>query len=100
MIHIVAVLTAKSGERPAMMTAFNAIVDAVRAEPGCIEYRPVTDLAHSPAKFGTDALVVIEKWQDQAALDTHNQAEAVNSFRAAAGHLIAQADIYLMQDVY
>ncbi|HEX4095199.1 MAG TPA: hypothetical protein VHX64_00655, partial [Caulobacteraceae bacterium] len=59
---------------------------------------PVVDTGHSPVKFGADVLVVIEKWQDQAALDAHGQGEALIGFMEKAKHLIAQADIHLLQD--
>jgi quinol monooxygenase YgiN len=97
MIHIVAVLTAKSGHRAGLLTAFMAIIPAVRAEPGCIEYQAVIDLESSAAKFGADAVVVIEKWEDQASLDAHNQGAALRGFLEASKHLLAQADVYLLQ---
>ncbi|MCB8879247.1 antibiotic biosynthesis monooxygenase [Acidisoma cellulosilytica] len=97
MIHVVAILTAKIGHRAALLAALNAVIDDVRAEPGCIEYQPVIDLAHSSVKFGADTLVVIEKWQDQAALDAHNQGDALKTFLEAAKHVLAQADVHLMQ---
>ncbi|GAB0118144.1 putative quinol monooxygenase [Acidisoma sp. 7E03] len=98
MIHIIAVLTAKIGHRASLLAAFQEIVPAVREEPGCLEYQPVVDMATSPVKFGADTLVVIEKWRDQAALDAHNAGPALRGFMDRAKHLIAQADIYLMQD--
>ncbi len=98
MIHIVAVLTAKLGHRDALLSAFKAIVPTVHAEPGCIEYQAVIDLPTSPAKFGADAVVVIEKWKDQAALDAHNEGAALKSFLDAAKTILAQADIHLLQN--
>jgi quinol monooxygenase YgiN len=98
MIHIVAVLTAKMGHRAALLAAFTAIVPAVREEPGCIEYQAVIDLDTSPAKFGADAVVVIEKWADQAAFDAHNEGAALRAFQEKAKHILAQADIYLLQN--
>jgi quinol monooxygenase YgiN len=98
MIHIVAVLTAKMGHRAALLAAFKSIVPRVHEEPGCIEYQAVIDLDTSPAKFGADAIVVIEKWEDQAALDAHNDGAALHEFREAAKHIMAQADIYLLQN--
>jgi quinol monooxygenase YgiN len=92
MIHIVAVLTAK------MLAAFKSIVPAVHEEPGCIEYQAVVDIETSPAKFGADAMVVIEKWQDQAALDAHNEAPALKEFQEKAKHILAQVDVYLLQN--
>ena len=93
MIHIVAVLTAKIGHRAALLAAFQSIVPAVHEEPGCIEYQAVVDLDTSPVKFGADALVVIEKWQDQAALDAHNEGAALKEFLEKAKHIMAQADV-------
>jgi quinol monooxygenase YgiN len=98
MIHIVAVLIAKISHRPALLEAFKAIVPAVHEEPGCIEYQAVIDLSTSPAKFGADAVVVIEKWEDQAALDAHNEGAALEKFHAAVKHILAQADVYLLQN--
>jgi quinol monooxygenase YgiN len=100
MIHVIAVLTAKIGHRASLLGAFHSIVDAVRAEPGCIEYQPVIDLPYSSVKFGADTLVVIEKWKDQDALDAHNQGEALRGFMEKAKHLIAQADVHVMQDAH
>jgi quinol monooxygenase YgiN len=97
MIHIVAVLTAKNGHRAGLLTAFTAIIPAVRAEPGCIEYQAVIDLDRSVAKFGADAVVVIEKWKDQASLDAHNEGAALKGFLESSRHLLAQADVYLLQ---
>jgi quinol monooxygenase YgiN len=98
MIHIVAVLTAKIGHRAALLAAFKAIVPAVHAEPGCIEYQAVVDLDTSPAKFGADALVVIEKWADQAALDAHNAGDALKAFLNQTTHILAQVDVHLLRN--
>lgn len=100
MIHVIAVLTAKIGHRASLLAALQSVVDDVRAEPGCLEYQPVVDVAYSPVKFGADTLVVIEKWQDQAALDAHNQGEPFKTFMEKAKHLLAQADIYLLQGTH
>ena len=54
MIHVVAVITAKPGERAAILDAFRANVPAVLAEDGCIEYSAVIDTANGPA-FQTPA---------------------------------------------
>ena len=48
MIHVVAVITAKPGQRETILKAFRDNLAAVRAEKGCIEYGPVID-----ADFGS-----------------------------------------------
>ena len=45
MIHVVAVITAKPGQRENILAHFRANVPAVRAEKGCIEYGAAVDLA-------------------------------------------------------
>jgi quinol monooxygenase YgiN len=98
MIHIVAILTAKIGHRAALLAALDAVVPAVRAEAGCIEYQPAVDVDHSPVKFGADTLVVIEKWRDRDALESHNAGPALAEFREKAKHLMAQADVHVLQE--
>ena len=84
MIHVIAVITAKSGQRESILTHFRANVPAVRAEKGCIEYGAAVDL--NPAlkfqtAYGPDAFVVVEKWESPEALAAH----------AAAPHMAAYA---------
>jgi quinol monooxygenase YgiN len=40
MIHVLAIITAKSGKREEILSAFRANMSAVHAEKGCIEYGP------------------------------------------------------------
>jgi quinol monooxygenase YgiN len=50
MIHVVAVITAKPGQREALLAAVRENLPAVLAEEGCIEYGPVVDAqAHARA---------------------------------------------------
>src|ERR1700730_2699558 len=43
MIHVLAIITAKAGQRDKILTAFRANMPAVHAEAGCIEYGPAID---------------------------------------------------------
>ena len=65
MIHVVAVITAKPGQRDKILEAYRANRPAVLAEEGCIEYTATVDAAGMPASrgtFGPDTFVVVEKW--------------------------------------
>jgi len=57
MIHVVAEIVAKSGQREAVLQAFKANVPAVHAEEGCIEYATFVDAVGfgSLAPYGDDA---------------------------------------------
>ncbi|MBU2288213.1 MAG: antibiotic biosynthesis monooxygenase, partial [Gammaproteobacteria bacterium] len=64
MIHVVAVITAKPGQREQILDAYRANRAAVLAEAGCVEYTATTDAAGMPESrgtFGPDTFVVIEK---------------------------------------
>ena len=71
MIHVLAIITAKSGQRGALLQAFKAIVPTVHAEAGCVEYGPVIDVDGADPAFGPDTFVVVEKWESMAALKAH-----------------------------
>ncbi|MEO6364121.1 MAG: putative quinol monooxygenase [Caldimonas sp.] len=100
MIHVVAVLTAQPGQRSKVLEAFNANVPAVRAEAGCIEYGATVDaqgVPASPASFGPDAFVVIEKWETLAALQAHAVAPHMKAYAARVKPLVASRLIHVLE---
>jgi len=96
MIHVVAIINAKPGQRRELLAALNANLDTVRAEHGCLEYGPAIDAETSPAQFGPDSLVVIEKWSTQDALAAHAAAPHMAAFAAATRHLVAGRSIHVL----
>jgi quinol monooxygenase YgiN len=56
MIHVLAIITAKPGQRSALLQDFKAIVPTVHAEVGCIEYGPVVDVDGADPAFGLTPL--------------------------------------------
>ena len=99
MIHVVAILTAKPGQRETILEAFRANIPAVRAEDGCIEYGPALDaegLGSFQTKFGPDTFVVIEKWRDAAALKAHAAAPHMAAYGAKVKDLIAGRVIHVL----
>lgn len=100
MIHVIAVITAKPGQRAALLEAFRANVPAVRAEDGCIEYVAAVDLDDGPAfqsRCGTDSFMVIEKWADLDALKAHAAAPHMLAYGARTRELVAQRAIHILQ---
>lgn len=84
MIHVLAFITTKPGQRDAVLAAFNANVPAVRAEAGCIEYGATVDADGAGSiqtALGPDSFVVVEKWESMDALEAH----------AASAHMAAYA---------
>ncbi len=99
MIHVVAIITAKPGQREAVLEAFRANIAAVRAEDGCIEYGPTTDadgFGGFQAKFGPDTFVVLEKWRDAQALKAHAAAPHMAAYAAKVKDMIATRVIHVL----
>ena len=100
MIHVVAILTAQPGKRDALLAAVNANLAAVRAEEGCIAYGPAVDAEFSQAKFGPDALLVLEQWASPEALAAHGKSAHMAAFGASVRDIMASRPaVHILQPV-
>ena len=101
MLHVIAVITAVSGKRPALLEAFTANVPAVRAEAGCLEYAPAIDAEFGVMQtpLGPDTFVVVEKWLDADALRAHGASPHMAAYREKTEGLVADASIYVLTAV-
>jgi quinol monooxygenase YgiN len=99
MIHVIAIITAKPGQRGAIVEAFRANMPAVHAEKGCIEYGPAVDaegMGGFQTKFGPDTFVVIEKWESPEALKAHAGSPHMAAYGAKTKDLIASRVIHVL----
>ena len=99
MIHVIAVITTKPGQREAVLEAFRANVPAVHAEQGCIEYGPATDAPGMGAiqtKLGDDTFMVIEKWESPEALAAHAKAPHMAAYAAKVKDMLANRVIHVL----
>ncbi len=99
MLHVVAVLTAKTGRRAALLAAFAANVPNVRAENGCIEYGAATDaegFGAFQAPLGPDGVIVIEKWESADALRAHAKAPHMLAFFEQTKDLVATRAVHVL----
>src|SRR5690349_13588608 len=99
MIQVVAIITAKSGMREAILKEFRANMPAVHAEQGCIEYGPAVDaegMGKIQTPFGDDTFVVIEKWESPEALKAHAAAPDVAAYAGKTKDLIASRVIHVL----
>ena len=100
MIHVIAIITAKPGQRDAILDAARANIPAVLAEDGCIEYAPAVDaegLGSFQTKFGPDTFVFVEKWRDAQALKAHAAAPHMAAYAAKVKDLIASRVIHVLE---
>ncbi len=99
MVHVVAIITAKSGMREQVLEAFRANVPAVHAEAGCIEYGATIDaegVGDLQTKFGDDTFVVVEKWQSLDALKAHAAAPHMAAYAAKTKDMLASRVIHVL----
>ncbi len=99
MLHLVAVITAKPGQRGALLAAFQNNVPNVLAEPGCIEYEATVDapgFSDVQAQLGPDTFIVVEKWAGADALRAHMAAPHMATYRAQTKDLVAQGLLHIL----
>src|SRR5438874_10766663 len=83
MFHVIATIHIVPGERDAFLSAFRELVPKIRSERGCLEYVPTLDVEagiSAQPEIRTDAVTVIEKWQDLDALRNHLAAPNLGEF--------------------
>ena len=73
-VRLVVTITALPGQGSELARAYKARCAEVMQEPGCEHYEVFQSVVNA------DQLVLLERWTDQAALDTHAQ---LNRTRAA-----------------
>ena len=99
MIHVVAIITVKPGQREKVLEIARGNLAAVRAEDGCIEYGFTIDaegLGSFQTKFGPDSFVFIEKWRDAAALKAHAGAPHMAAYAAKVKDMLAGRVIHVL----
>jgi quinol monooxygenase YgiN len=99
-IHVIAIITAKPGQRAAVLEHFAANRPKVLAEAGCIEYGAAVDVENmGTAAFGPDTFVVIEKWESPDHLKAHAVAPHMKEYGAKTKDLLAGRAIHVLSPV-
>ena len=97
MIHVVAIITVKPGQRDAVLDAFRANVPAVHAEDGCIEYTPVVDAPGATNDLlGSDTFAVVEKWESLDALQAHAASPHMKAYSAKTRDMVASRAVHVL----
>ena len=99
MIHVIAIVTTKEGQRDAVLQYFRANVPAVRAEKGCLEYEATVDSLpglNFQTEIGRDTFVVVEKWENTGALEAHLKAPHMAAYGAKVRDMIASRVIHVL----
>ncbi len=98
-VHVLAIITTKTGMRDKILEAFRANVPKVHAENGCIEYGATIDtddVGNLQTRLGEDTFVVVEKWQSLNALKAHAAAPHMAAYAASTKHMIESRVIHVL----
>jgi quinol monooxygenase YgiN len=100
MIHVIATIRTSPGRREEFLSEFRKLVPLVRAEDGCIEYGPATDVdagIEGLPVVREDVVTVIEKWENIGALQKHLVAPHVLRYRESVKDLLAGVEIRVLE---
>ena len=89
-------------DRTAYVTRTRAILDAVRAEAGCLEYRLLGDAETDwdrPQRFGARTLWMLERWASVEALKAHLETPHMKAFGPTVSPLLSASTFHVLQDV-
>lgn len=100
MIHVIAAIKVKSGERGAFLDIFKANMPAVLAEDGCLAYRPTVD---HPGGFASqqldpDVVTVLEMWESLDHLKAHLKAPHMLTYREQTANMVSSTTLRVLQD--
>lgn len=88
--------------RAAYIARTREIVDTVRAEKGCCEYRLLGDAAtdwEKPQRFGDRTLWMLEKWESIGALRAHLETPHMKAFGPTVRPMRANGTFHVLEDV-
>ena len=100
MVHVIATVELKEGARAAFLKEFHQLMPKVHAEQGCLEYGPAIDLpTNIPVQLPPrpNVVVVVEKWADLPALQTHLQAPHMAEYRARVKEFVQSVKLQILQ---
>jgi quinol monooxygenase YgiN len=102
MIHVIATIELAPGTRDAFLAEFRKLIPDVRAENGCIEYGPAIDAQTdipTQAKIGHDKVVIVEKWENLAALKAHSVAPHMQAYRGKVKEFVRGMELRVLEPV-
>ncbi|MEJ2058639.1 MAG: putative quinol monooxygenase [Desulfofustis sp.] len=100
MIHVLASVSIKSGKREDFLKIFKANIANVRAEDGCIEYRPTVDVETGlePQALDENLVTVIEKWESIDHLKAHLSAPHMLEYRTNVAAMVTGVSLKVLED--
>ena len=100
MVHVIASILVQPGRLSRFLEIFKSNMPAVRAEKGCMEYRPTVDVDAGlpPQLLEPDTVVIIEKWDSLDALRNHLASPHMQAYREKVKDLVSGVSLKILQE--
>lgn len=92
-LTLIATIIARPGQAEAVEAGLRQLVPPSQAEAGCLQYNLHLH-QEQPGRF-----IMVEQWQDAAALSAHQQTAHFLHFGQTCGSLLEQVDHQLMHRI-
>jgi quinol monooxygenase YgiN len=102
LIHVIATIELNAGTRSPFLAELRKIMDKVRAEAGCQEYRPTVDLNSGLALQGpvrSDVVTVVERWKSLEHLQAHLAAPHMVEYRTKVTDFVKSVTLQILERV-
>lgn len=97
MVHVNARFEIRPGCMDKFIAVVSGIVDAVRAEDGCISYELCRDVR--PAADGKTYATFVEIWESEAALKAHGATAHMQRFRELVADLRVGGQVVVLEKI-
>lgn len=99
MIHVLAFVRVKPGQREAFLEVFKANIPEVTKEAGCRQYLPAVDIASGLPVQQVDPhmVTIIETWESVQALQDHLKTPHMLAYREKVKDLVESLTIQVLQ---
>jgi quinol monooxygenase YgiN len=100
MIHVIATVELRAGQRDAFLAEFRKIVPLVHAEEGCLEYGPTVDLSSglsAQQAVRPDFVTIVEKWESLEHLMRHVSAPHMAEYRPKVKDMVVATVLTVLE---
>ena len=100
MIYVIATIELVEGKRNEYLRELKKVIPDVRAESGCLEYGPATDVATDitvQEPVNQNVVTIIERWADIQALKDHLKTHHMKTYRDATKSVVRNLRVRILK---
>ena len=100
MIYVIATVELVEGKRGKYLSELKKVIPDIRAEIGCLEYGPATDVATDipvQDQVNENVVTIIERWTDIQALKDHLKTHHMKTYREATKSVVKGLSVRILK---